>query len=456
MINTITKFVLVLRGLITKGHERSVKAKKNILASFVIKGGSIAVSLVSVPLTIHYVSPPQYGIWLTLSSMVGWFGFFDIGLGNGLRNRFAEAKAKGEDELARIYVSTTYAVLTMISLFVLLVFLVINPFLDWAQILNTEHSMAKELSYLALIVFGYFCLDFVLQLIVVVLSADQKPALASFFNFFASLLSLVIIFILTKTTSGNLIYLGVSFVGTQLIVLFSASIYFFNSQYKKYSPSRKYVKFRYAKSLMSLGVKFFILQIAAILVYQTTVIIIAQLFSPEAVVPYNIAFKYFSVIPMAFSIIITPFWSAYTEAYVKKDEVWIRKSMHHLQRIWLGFLAMGTVMLLASSFVYRLWIGTVVTVPFYLSLTIFAYIIINAWCTMYSMFLNGVGKVKLQLYSGMFGALLNVPLALLLGKHIGIAGVVMSTLILAVLNSVWAPIQYRKIMSGTATGIWNK
>ena len=76
MINTITKFVLVLRGLITKGHERSVKAKKNILASFVIKGGSIAVSLVSVPLTIHYVSPPQYGIWLTLSSMVGWFGFF--------------------------------------------------------------------------------------------------------------------------------------------------------------------------------------------------------------------------------------------------------------------------------------------------------------------------------------------------------------------------------------------
>jgi len=456
MINAITKPFVFLKKLVTKGHERSVNAKKNILASFIIKGGSIAVSLVSVPLTINYVSPPQYGIWLTLSSLVGWFSFFDIGFGNGLRNRFAEAKAKGEDELARIYVSTTYAVLTIISLIVLLLFAFVNPFLDWPKILNTDSSMAQELSLLAMIVFGYFCLDFVLQLIVIILNADQKPAKASFFGFLAGFLSLVIIFILTKVTSGNLVYLGISFVGTQLIVLLSASIYFFNSKYKKYAPSRKYVKFRYAKNLMNLGIKFFVIQIAFILVYQTTVIIIAQLFKPEAVVPYNIAFKYFSVIPMVFNIIMTPFWSAYTEAYVKEDFDWIRKSMKHLQRIWIGFLLLGSVMLACSNIVYRLWVGPLVVVPFYLSATIFGYIIINAWCTIFSVFLNGVGKVKLQLYSGIIGALLNVPLAIMLGKQIGITGVVMSTLILAVINAMWSPIQYKKIMAKTASGIWNK
>jgi O-antigen/teichoic acid export membrane protein len=411
-----------------------------------------------------------------LSSLVSWLGFFDIGFGNGLRNRFAEARAKGEEDLARIYVSTTYAVLTIISGVVLLLFVCLNPFLDWAKILNaqpdmsviyntvihwvgtspTPTSMSSELGLLALIVFGFFCINFVLQLITTILNADQQPAKASFFNFLGSLLSLVIIFILTRTTKGNLIYLGLSFVGTQLIVLLASTIWFFSKKYRMYAPSLRYVKFRYARNLMSLGLKFFIIQIAFIILYETTMIIIAQLFGPDQVTPYNIAFKYFSVIPMAFGIILVPFWSAYTEAYVKKDFDWIRSSMRNLMRVWLLFSVVALGMLVVCNQVYVLWVGPKIKVPFLLSATIAIYIIVNSWCTIFSIFLNGVGKLKLQLYSGIIGALINIPLAILLGKYIGIAGVVLSTLILAVGNAVWAPIQYNKIMNNSAKGIWDK
>ena len=455
MISSVTKPIVFIKNILNKGHSRSVNAKKNILASFLIKGGSIAVSLISVPLTIHYVNPAQYGIWLTLSSLVSWFGFFDIGFGNGLRNKFAEAKAKGETDLSRTYISTTYAVLTIIGSIVLLVFVCVNPFLNWAQILNAPAAMESELSLLALIVFGFFCFDFVLQLIVTILNADQQPAKASLFNFFASLLSLAIIFILTKTTKGNLIYLGLSFVGTQLVILLAASLWFFSGKYKMYAPSLKYVKFKYARNLMGLGLKFFIIQIAFIVLYETTIIIIAQLFGPEQVTPYNIAFKYFSVIPMVFGIILIPFWSAFTEAYYKQDFAWIRSSMKNLIGIWILFSVGGIIMLLLSDTVYRLWVGPEIKVPFLLSATIVSYIIANAWCTIYSVFLNGVGKLKLQLYSSIIGALINIPLALFLGKQFGIMGIVLSTLILALGNAVWSPIQYRKIMNNTASGIWN-
>ena len=114
MINPLTQPYSFVINLINKGHSRSVKAKKNIIASFFIKGISIAISLILVPLTINYINPSRYGIWLTLSSIVGWFSFFDIGLTQGLRNKFAEAKAKGDDNLAQIYVSTTYAILAII------------------------------------------------------------------------------------------------------------------------------------------------------------------------------------------------------------------------------------------------------------------------------------------------------------------------------------------------------
>src|SRR5665647_651981 len=166
---TSIKIRQILTDFFTKGQDRSIKIKKNILASFVIKGFSIAISIILVPLTINYVNPTQYGIWLTLSSIITWFSFFDIGFGHGLRNKFAEALAKGEEELARIYVSTTYAILCIIIGIVLILFLCINPFINWAKILNTTQEMAGELSILAGIVFIFFCLRFIFQLVTTVL-----------------------------------------------------------------------------------------------------------------------------------------------------------------------------------------------------------------------------------------------------------------------------------------------
>jgi len=448
--------LLFVSDFFTKGNERSINAKKNIVIIAILKGCGIAISLFLVPVTIHYVNPTRYGIWLTLSSIVGWFSFFDIGLGNGLRNKFAEAIASGKPELARTYVSTTYAILTIIIAITLFLFFCINPFLNWAKILNTPADMAGELSLLALIVFGFFCIQFVLRLITTIITANQQPAKASLFDFMGSLLSLSIIYLLTKTTSGNLIYLGTVFSLTPVLVLISSSLWFYTHKYKPFAPSIKFVKFRFARDLMSLGSKFFVIQMAAVILYQTSNIIIAHLFGPEQVTPYNIAYKYFSVITMAFGMLMVPLWSAYTEAWIKKDIDWIKNSINKLILIWVLITVTVIIMLIFSNFIYRMWVGKEIKVPISVSVVMAAYVIINGWCGIFSQFLNGVGKIKLQLYSGIFGALINIPLAIFLGKHLGIYGVVMSTAILGIVSAVWSPIQYMKIINNKATGIWNK
>lgn len=438
----------------TQGNKRSIEAKKNIAGTIAIRGISIAISLLMVPITIHYINPTQYGIWLTLSSIIGWFSFFDIGFGNGLRNKFAESIAKGEHEKARIYVSTTYAILSIIIAIVLILFFLINPLLDWSRILNTPSGMDGELSLLALIVFVFFCLQFVLQLIVTVITANQQPAKASLLYFLGSLLSLSIIFILTKTTSGNLLYLGIVYGIAPVLILIASSIWYYTHSYKEYAPSIKYVRFGFAYDLMSLGLKFFIIQIAAVIFYQTSNIIIAQLFGPAQVTPYNIAFKYFSVIPMFFGIILTPFWSAFTEAWSKNDIVWIKNIMKRLKLLWSLLVVAAIIMFICSSFVYRIWVGKEIVVPISLSAVIAIYVIVNAWNGIFSNFLNGVGKIKMQLYIALFGSLLNIPLAIFLGKELGIYGVILSTTLISLMASVLTPIQYNRIINNKAHGIW--
>lgn len=456
LINGAIEPLTFFKNFLNKGHSRSIKAKKNIAASFLIRGCSIITSLMLVPTTIHYVKPTQYGIWLTLSSIIGWFSFFDIGLGNGLRNKFAEAVAKGETEKARIYVSTTYAILTCIIAVALLVFFCINPFLNWSKILNTPADMAHELSILAMIIFSFFAMQFVLQLISTVLQGAQQPAKAALFGFLGNLFSLIVIFTLTKTTSGNLIYLGLTIGFAPVFVLGISSLWFYNRSFRQYAPSIKYVDFKYARNLVGLGAKFFILQVAGIAVYETSNLIISQLFGPAEVTPYNIAYKYFGIIAMIFGITMTPFWSAFTEAWVKKDFGWIKTTMRKLNMLWAGLLVVTLFMLAFSGFFFKLWVGKDVVVPIGVSIVLAAYFMINARNMIYMYFLNGIGKIKLQLYFSTLGMILNVPLAIYLGRKIGVHGVILSTLILNSISLIWTVMQYNKIINNKATGIWNQ
>lgn len=456
----MSSIIILIKNLsgFGEGHERTKRAKKNIAASFVIKGLNIVVGLALVPITINYLSPTKYGIWITLSSLITWFGFFDIGLGNGLRNRFAETIANGNHALAKTYVSTTYAILTIIISSFLVLFYLINIFLNWGVILNAgdDPLLQKELSYLAIVVFTSFGITFVLNLISVILSADQQPAKSAAFDLIGKSLSLLFIYILTQISKSSLLSVGLIYCTISPLVLAVSTIWFFNGKYKSYCPTLKSVDFSKAKDLFNLGLKFFVIQIAAILLYQTNNMIIAQLFGPSMVTPYNVAFKYFSVLLMGFMIIVGPFWSAFTEAWTKKDVAWITVIMKKLIIIWLVLVAGGIIMLVSSGFVFKVWIGDDFVVPFSVSLLLLSWILLMAWNGIFSHFLNGVGKIKLQLYLGVGVALLNIPAAIILGSLIGINGILISNVIFAFIQSFIVYIQYSKLIRLNANGIWNK
>jgi O-antigen/teichoic acid export membrane protein len=439
-----------------KGHPRSLKTKKNIIFSLIIKIFSIAISIVLVPLTINYVNPSRYGIWLTLSSIVGWLTFFDIGFGNGLRNKFAQALAEKKEELARIYVSTTYVILSMIIGVVIFLFFVVNPFINWARVLNSPPEMEKELGILAIIVFVFFCLRFIFQLLGTVLTASQQPAKTSLLELIGSSLSLAIIFVLTKTTSGNLVYLGAALSFTPVFVMILASFWFYSGKFRKFAPSFKYVHFKYARDLMSLGLKFFIIQICALILFDTNNFIIIHLFGASDVTTYNVSFKLFSVVTMVFTIIVTPLWSAFTDAYAQNDFEWIRTTISTMKKIWLALSILSIVLLAFSPWIFKLWLGNKVTVPFSLSVAMASYVIVYIWQTFHVFFLNGIGKIQLQLYLVIFSSLVNIPLAIFLGRHFGLVGITLTSTMLFTFMGIIFSIQAAKIINKTATKIWNK
>lgn len=457
---TTYNFIEKVRNYVTdffsRGSLRSLEAKKNIFWSFGFKGISVIINLVLVPVTINYLNPTRYGIWITISSIMAWFSFFDIGLGNGLRNKFAESKAKGELMKARIYISTTYAALIIIFCIVWLVFLVSNYFLDWSRILNAPMNMADELSKVALILFSFVCIQFILKIINTILTADQKPAKPAFFDMLGQLIILAVILLLSKTSQGSLLYLALTIGFVPILVLFFSSLWFYRGQYKVFAPSLKFVRFEYALDIMKLGFKFFIIQISVIVIYQTSSIIIAQLCGPESVSIYNISYKYFNIIYFLFCIFNLPFWSAFTDAFVQNDFAWMKMAVKKLEIAALISVFLILILLAVSPVAFHLWIGEIIKIRFSVSLLISIYFISNIYLSLYIQILNGLGKINLQLYVVTFSAIINIPVALLLGHRFGIEGVIAATIIINLLVLIYAPLQVHLLINKKAKGILNK
>ena len=447
------------------GHERTLLAKKNVAASFAIKGITVIISFTLIPLTIGYVNLERNGIWLTLYQAVFWLNLFDIGFGNGMKNKVAEAKAMGNMELVRKYISSTYAVISIICLFIFILFCIINPLVNWNWIfqkLNISPVYNKEVLSLIWILIISFCFTFIFNLLKFVVTADQKPAIGNFLDMLGQLLVLIGIFILSKTVAPSLISLGLVTGFVPVIVLFVSNIILFKTQYKAWCPAFKFVDFNLAKSMLNLGLKFFILTFASFIVAQTLPILIQGMSNPIEVTNYNTAFRLFSLILNIIVIIAIPYWSSFTDAYTQKDFAWMQKTITVLKKVFVILLIFQLILLILSPLIYYFWVNywmqdrNVLTISFLLSFAVCLYTSTSSWLYIFIYPINGIGKVKLQMYSSIVEIILFFPVALWMGNNWGTFGIVLAPVIVYIPRMIWAPIQLKKLINQKATGIWNK
>jgi len=438
------------------GHARTAKANKNIIYSFLIKGLSIGCQFALVPLTLHYLDKERYGIWLTMASIVGWFSFMDVGIGNGLRNKLSEALAKGDAELAKVYVSTSYACVGGIFLSLMVLFWIVSPFLNWANILNTSPGLAGELQRMMLVVFSFFCLQFILNLIGNILFAHQEPAMTNLINPLGNVLSLIIIYILTLTTRSSLFWVSVVFSASPVLVLLVFNLLFLGGKYRDIAPGFRYIRFGHSRQLFGLGLQFFIIQVAFIVMYSSANIVLIKLYNGAEVTVYNIAYKYFTIALMVNGIITATYWSAFTDAYVRQEWTWIRHTIRRMEKV--TYLLMGLVVLstLLATKMIGLWLHNAVQVPLSMQIIMCVYTLISLIAAPQHIFLNGTGKVRLQLYTAIYTIVMTIPLALLFCRtlRLGPEGVILAMICTSLPVTILYRVQYNKIMSGKATGVW--
>ena len=115
---------------------------------------------------------------------------------------------------------------------------------------------------------------------------------------------------------------------------------------------------------------------------------------------------------MVFSIILTPYWTSVTDAYHRNEMTWIKQSMKNMIYVSYFFIGLLLVMLFLAPYIYSLWVGDSIEINFSLNVWMTILFMVIVFYSPYTYFINGTGKVKLQMISLLFTALINVPLCL--------------------------------------------
>ena len=76
--------------------ERTRNYLHQIKGAFACRAVSMLASFLSLPLMISYLGQEQFGVWSTLITVMSWIVFFDLGIGNGLRNKVTQSLEKNE------------------------------------------------------------------------------------------------------------------------------------------------------------------------------------------------------------------------------------------------------------------------------------------------------------------------------------------------------------------------
>lgn len=444
-------------GLINKhlkGSGRSATVKKNIFASFLIKGLSIIISLMLVPVTIGYVSAELYGVWLSLSSMVHLMHFMDLGFSQGLKNKLVEAIAKNDWQRGRALVSTTYMMVSLVFIPVCILLEFILPLVNWCGLLNISEIYADDILQVLRVLVIFMCIHMIVNVLTNVVAAFQRVAFSSLFSVIGQVISFVIIFIMTRTIPPSLMGLAFAYSAVPVLVFIVSSIILYSGNYKMIAPRFRSFDRSLMKDLFNLGFKFFILNIQVVVIFQSTNILISNVSSPLQVTSYNIAYKYIHLAMMAYLIIVSPLWPAYSDAYVRRDFVWMRNMRSKMARILFLSIAAIAVMVAISPFVYQIWIGDKAEVPFIMTCLVAVYVSLYCCMNLNGYLLSGMGKIQLSTYLAFGGMILHIPLSLFLSKFIGAYGVVSSMIFITLIYALVFNIQVNKILSNRAEGIW--
>lgn len=420
---------------------------KQFSSSFILKVITMGLVYISIPLFLKYLGDRDYGIWMTIFSIVNWINTFDLGIGNGLKNKLTENYSKKNFQEMKEYIMTGYISLSFLAFIFWIIGCFGIYFFNFSQGLNIYYYSESYLKLLFFITYSLTLVNFIVNIYNVLYLSVYNSYISNICSLLFQILFISILILLNRMNKITLMSIVFIYPGFTLILGIIFTVIFFN-KYKNIRPKLEDFRKEKIKMINGLGLYFFLIQISMLIIMTTDNMIIMRYLGAEEVATYSIISKLFQAILIIETLISAPMWPLFIDAYVKSDKKWIIKIYKKLNLLFfLTILGVG-LLIIITPLILKIWIGKELIIPKYLTLFWGIFILNRIWGDIYCIFTNATNKIKIQMYLYMIGAFINIPLSIFFIKKfaLGSSGVILATNISLLPISIIIPIQVYKII----------
>jgi len=390
----------------------------------------VATSLITIPLTIHYLGNERFGLWMTISSVLAMANFADFGIGNGVLNSVADAFGKNDFDRIRTAISSGFAVLGAVGLLLLALFASSFAWVSWAEVFRVTSAQARAEAAPALMVFAFcFTLNIPLDLVQRAQLGLQQGFRMNLWQVCGSLAGLAGVVAGIRMHAG-LPLLVAALAGAPVAATALNTFHFFVVSRPDLRPRRRFVSREAISRIVTFGTLFFVLQLVAAIAFSSDNFLIARILGASSVPEYSIPQRMFSLISLMVAMLVTPLWPAYGEAISRGDIPWVRRTLVRSLIFVFGAAAVASIaMLLVAHRLIAWWIGPRISPPFVLLLGLTLWTIVDCCGNSIAMFLNGASIMRFQIVAATIFGVTCLGLKIYLTERFGIVAVPWATLV---------------------------
>ncbi|MFT6443349.1 MAG: O-antigen/teichoic acid export membrane protein [Salibacteraceae bacterium] len=412
-----------------RSNERYRRVLLTAGSSAAHKGITVLTGLISIPLTVGYLGAERYGLWMTITTVLAFISFADLGLGNGLLNALARSHGLNKEKFALTAVSSAFYMLTGISFTLGCVFVIGYSYIPWDAVFNVKSEIAiSEAGPTVFVLVMGFLINMPLGIIHNIQVGYQEGYKNQLWLAVGALLGLAGVLLVIFFEAG-LPWLVLAFVGGPLLAMLLNGLFLFIGSKPWLFPRISQVDFTVGRKLAGIGVVFLFLQLFTIIGNSIDNIVIAQLLGASAVASYAITKKLFLIIQIG-QFFISPLWPAFGEAMARGEYEWIKETIYKTLRLSIGIGGLVTLpFLIFGKEIIFLWVGEEYVPSFYLILGFFVWAMFTNYGGTMSVFLNNDSLVRKQLWFVALSSVSSVFLQVLLCSLIGIEGIVLGMIL---------------------------
>lgn len=398
--------------------------KKQLLTSsffrLIERAVVIVTSLMLTPYLISILGDKDYGLWILILSVLGWFNVIDLGFPSAVQRHITLALAKKDNEAVNIVFSTSIALFGLLGLFAASCLLVVIQFPNVLGIDEADGiTFTLALSVLAIKIVW----DFVMNAFHGFFSGLLRFEIDANISSLNSVLKALLVFYLLPELHiwGAVIATLATDVVTNILKAIYAKRLFKPLSFNAKLVSLEEVKllFAYSKHVIAGG-------IAQTINTKVDPILVTKLFDLPSVAMYNIAMRLASHVKAFSSSINGVFGPVYTQMVAKG------KNMEQMfsQITSINFFVATTLflpLLIFGELFITLWVGA----KFAYAIDIVYFIVFSFLCSTVS---GGVRNVllaqanhKLLSVISLIGAIFNIVLSVIFANYWGLVGVAAGT-----------------------------